>query len=77
MEKIELEGRSKDELIAIIQEQEESIDNWMAIAQDIARTKHIVEKKYERLMAVVAVVSSLYILTLIVLIGRIIRNMCM
>ena len=44
MEKIELEGRSKDELIAIIQEQEESIDNWMAIAQDIARTKHIVEK---------------------------------
>ena len=71
MDRSELEGKSKDELIAIIHDQEESIWNLMAISQDIARTIGIVDRKNERLMIVVAI----YTMMLIAIVGVFIKNL--
>ncbi|MBO7538805.1 MAG: hypothetical protein J6T44_05945 [Prevotella sp.] len=68
----ELERKSKDELITIILDQEESFWNWMAIAQDIARTKGIVDKKYERLMIVVTIYTMILIAIIVVFVKNLV-----
>ena len=70
MDKNELSKKTKDELIDIILEQEESAWYGMAIAQDIANAKSIVDKKYKRLIGVVGGGLAIFISTLIAIIIR-------
>lgn len=72
MDRSELEGKSKDELIVIILDQEESIWNLMAISQDIARTIGIVDRKNERLMIVLAIYTMLLIAIIVVFIKNLV-----
>ena len=65
MDKNELSKKTKDELIDIILELEESAWYGMAIAQDIANAKSIVDKKYKRLIGVVGGGLVIYIMTFI------------
>ena len=74
MDKNELNKKTKDELIDIILEHEESIWNWMAIAQDIANAKSIVDKKYKRLIGVVGGGLAIFISTFIGITVMIIRG---
>lgn len=72
MDRSELEVKSKDELIAIILDQEESIWNLMAISQDIARTIGIVDRKNERLMIVLAIYTMMLIAIIVVYIKNLV-----
>ena len=64
MDKNELSKKTKDELIDIILELEESAWYGMAIAQDIANAKSIVDKKYKRLICLFLLMGYVKIIQL-------------